>query len=232
MLSGCPDCGGNTFQFRPAGAPASEPPAEQERPSTGSATDPPAGTTPPTSGADPATASPSPPTDHRPETSGTGPATGDGPDPTAPWPDERDPDTTDDSEIIDADARRDAEDGAQASARGDVATSDELAAGALGPTEAAEAAPTDAESPPPRTGPRPESEGRMVSEPGDENPDVEELRRQLNDQFESIKIVEPGQYELNLMELYNREEYIIALQENGRYVIQVPENWIGDRDGE
>jgi predicted nucleic acid-binding Zn-ribbon protein len=27
------------------------------------------------------------------------------------------------------------------------------------------------------------------------------------------------------MELYDREEYIIALQEDGRYTIQVPENW-------
>ncbi|PSQ21624.1 hypothetical protein BRD04_06060, partial [Halobacteriales archaeon QS_9_67_17] len=45
-----------------------------------------------------------------------------------------------------------------------------------------------------------------------------------------IKIVEPGQYELNLMELYDRDEYIIALQENGRYVIQMPEQWISDED--
>jgi predicted nucleic acid-binding Zn-ribbon protein len=34
------------------------------------------------------------------------------------------------------------------------------------------------------------------------------------------------------MELYDREEYIIALQENGRYVIQVPEQWLGDRPGD
>ncbi|MDZ7744994.1 MAG: Zn-ribbon containing protein [Halobacteriales archaeon] len=59
---------------------------------------------------------------------------------------------------------------------------------------------------------------------------MSELREQLNDQFESIKIVEPGQYELNLMELYDRDEYIIALRENGRYVIQMPEEWLGDRD--
>jgi len=76
------------------------------------------------------------------------------------------------------------------------------------------------------------SDGRVVSEPDDDSPDLTELREQLNDQFESIKIVEPGQYELNLMGLYDREEYIIALQENGRYVIQVPENWMGDRPGE
>ncbi|MFW6449155.1 MAG: OapC/ArvC family zinc-ribbon domain-containing protein, partial [Halobacteriota archaeon] len=52
-----------------------------------------------------------------------------------------------------------------------------------------------------------------------------ELREELDDQFESIKIVEPGQYELNLMELYDRETYIISLQEDGRYVIEVPEAW-------
>jgi predicted nucleic acid-binding Zn-ribbon protein len=27
------------------------------------------------------------------------------------------------------------------------------------------------------------------------------------------------------MELYDREEYIIALQEDGKYTIQVPERW-------
>jgi predicted nucleic acid-binding Zn-ribbon protein len=65
----------------------------------------------------------------------------------------------------------------------------------------------------------------------DESPDLSELREELNAQFESIKIVEPGQYELNLMELYDREEYIIALQENGRYVIEVADTWReGDAD--
>jgi predicted nucleic acid-binding Zn-ribbon protein len=67
-----------------------------------------------------------------------------------------------------------------------------------------------------------------VSEPDAETadrPDVAELRKELNEQFESIRVVEPGQYELNLMELYDREEYIIALREDGRYSIQVPETW-------
>ncbi|ELZ03184.1 hypothetical protein C482_04159 [Natrialba chahannaoensis JCM 10990] len=74
----------------------------------------------------------------------------------------------------------------------------------------------------------PPEHGRVVSEPSGENPSMEELREELNKQFESIKIVRPGQYELNLMELYNREEYIISLQEDGRYVIDVPDSW---RDG-
>ncbi|WP_394349008.1 OapC/ArvC family zinc-ribbon domain-containing protein [Natrialba swarupiae] len=71
--------------------------------------------------------------------------------------------------------------------------------------------------------------GRVVSEPSADQPSMEELRAELNEQFESIKILNPGQYELNLMELYNREEYIISLQEDGRYVIDVPDSW---RDAE
>jgi predicted nucleic acid-binding Zn-ribbon protein len=71
--------------------------------------------------------------------------------------------------------------------------------------------------------------GRTVAEEPDaeraDRPDLAELREELNDQFESIRVLEPGQYELNLMELYDREEYIIALQEDGRYSIQVPETW-------
>lgn len=58
-------------------------------------------------------------------------------------------------------------------------------------------------------------------------PDQEELRDELNDQFEGIKIIRPGEYELNLMELYNRETYIISLLEDGRYSIQLPDDWDG-----
>jgi hypothetical protein len=283
MLSGCPECGGNTFQFHPAGTdvpdepPSEEPPEpeggaatnrvgraatkvrdfvgsgsaeEQSRTQSESAA----------SGAESGAAA----TD-----AGTATGTGTGteteasaPDPEAPWPDDAGDDATSadagagpaveddhDSEIIDADARREAaEDRAQSSARGEIASPDEGADGAaaaeaespsgganpsasggsVAPSGAGDSL-TDAPSAG-ADGP-PSGEGRVVSEPTGEQPDIEELREQLNDQFESIKIVEPGEYELNLMELYNREEYIIALQENGRYVIQVPENWLGDRPG-
>jgi len=92
-----------------------------------------------------------------------------------------------------------AEDAAQASARTEMVSSDDL--------------------------PEPPAEGRVLKEPDAdaEPPDMEALREELNDQFESIRVVAPGQYELNLMELYDREEYIIALRENGRYVIEVPD---------
>ena len=72
----------------------------------------------------------------------------------------------------------------------------------------------------------PDSEEPEADPPDEtERPDLSELREELNQQFESIKVCEPGQYELNLMELFDREEYIIALQEDGKYTVQVPEHW-------
>ncbi|HKL29911.1 MAG TPA: Zn-ribbon containing protein [Natrialbaceae archaeon] len=91
--------------------------------------------------------------------------------------------------------------------------------------------PASAEEPTPSAASDPEtpSEGRVVDTPSSEGrPDLDELREELNDQFESIKIVSPGQYELNLMELYDRDEYIISLREDGRYVIEVAESWRND----
>ncbi|WP_049969191.1 OapC/ArvC family zinc-ribbon domain-containing protein [Haladaptatus cibarius] len=99
------------------------------------------------------------------------------------------------------------EDRAQASARAEIVPEDEL----------------------PET-PTQEGTGTVVEAPSDNQPSLDELREELNSQFESIKVVEPGQYELNLMELYERDEYIIALKENGRYVIQVPDSWAGSTD--
>lgn len=55
-----------------------------------------------------------------------------------------------------------------------------------------------------------------------ETPDTEELRKELKDRFESIKIIEPGSYELNLMNLYDKEEKIIALEEDGKYQVSLP----------
>ncbi|PSP68730.1 hypothetical protein BRC85_00925 [Halobacteriales archaeon QS_1_69_70] len=256
MLSGCPECGGNTFQFRPKGAdlPNDPDPPDPDVDDTGSDPDDP----------DPS----GPDGDELPDrddgaVAGTvGRATtrvrdfvspSGEPDPNATWPSEASGATaaepaTDDGEIIDADARRDDagvdEDDAQASARTGLASREDVrdvgeprtgpagsepaesgpsGSGWTGDTGAGSDGAADGRSDRPPAG-----EGdQVVSDPDDEDPDLTELREQLNDQFESIKIVEPGEYELNLMELYEREEYIIALQENGRYVIQVPDQWIG-----
>ncbi|MFC7224667.1 Zn-ribbon domain-containing protein [Halalkalicoccus sp. GCM10025322] len=144
MLSGCPECGGNKFQFLPEGASVDPEPDSE-----------------------PATTEPEPASE---------------------------PYGSEGSVLSD----RDTEDRAQADARSSIVDSAEL----------------------PSTEPplkEPESES-------DDGADLSQLREELNDQFESIKIVDHGQYELNLMELYKREEFIIALQENGRYVIEVPES--------
>ncbi len=146
MLSGCPECGGNKFQFLPEGTNAETEPDSE-------------------------------------------PATADSESIPEPYGSEG-------SVLSD----RDAEDRAQADARSSVVDSNEL------PARESDPEPDDAS-------------------------DLSQLREELNDQFESIKIVDHGQYELNLMELYKREEFIIALQENGRYVIEVPESLRRGRKG-
>ncbi|ELZ41300.1 hypothetical protein C463_13684 [Halorubrum californiense DSM 19288] len=207
MLSGCPDCGGNKFQFKPAGATADA--------DSGGAAD--SGNEAPGSAAGPS-GSAADQSDRTPPT----PAEGSAPvanDESEPTPDERaadrrpadsadptpsdaaaSPDSaTDGTEQI---ADRSDEDTAQASARSEVVSPDEL--------DRASRDVDPAETPPAEEEPQ---------------PGIDALRDELNDQFESIRIVSPGQYELNLMELYDRQEYIISLQEDGRYVIEMPDAW-------
>ncbi|MFB6172794.1 MAG: Zn-ribbon containing protein [Haloarculaceae archaeon] len=258
MLSGCPECGGNAFQFHPEGADIPEEPPDA---------DPPAGDEEVTGTVGRAASTVrnlvgSDADEDAPAADGDAPAAaataGDeadaaSPRSDAPWPDQED----DDGDIIVAEETDpDGEDAAQASARSDLAAPEDLSEGAadVAATDATGTSADDAtgtsaddatgtsaddatDAPgvdPLATagdGPPAPDDGRVVSEPTEEEgPDLAELREQLNDQFESIKIVEPGEYELNLMELFDREEYIIALRENGRYVIQVPEQWLGDRD--
>jgi len=258
MLGGCPSCGGTKFQFYPSGTEVpDEPPENPEAPE------------PRESSVTNAVGRAS--TTVREFVSRDDP----GPDPDAAWPSERrgDPSpSSGDDDIIDADAHvvtdDDSEDGAQASARGDLVTEDELAlheeAGdspeSAGTDVGADSAADDdldlpesdlleselpesdlpesdlpksdlPESEVPESKP-PESAGEETEggESDADQPDLSELRAQLNDQFESIKIVSPGTYELNLMELYDRNEYIISLQEDGRYVIEVPEAWRDDEE--
>jgi predicted nucleic acid-binding Zn-ribbon protein len=232
MLSGCPDCGGNKFQFH---ASTEDVPAEPE-PSA----EPPDPPTPDSSVArtvgnaaatvrdlvgSSGSQSAGAPDD---DPSSRDPAPADSiPSEPAPAPD-RTP----------ADAPASREDAAQADARSEVVNPDEIPAGSDSPTgtetpatddtTATENVESDATGPsatPDPAGDAGDAGGRVASEPSEDRPDLSELREELNDQFESIKVLSPGQYELNLMELYDREEYIIALQEDGRYTIQVPENW-------
>jgi len=223
MLSGCPDCGGTKFQFHPDGAdiPA-EPPGDAEPPErpeqesvtgtvgsaaatvrnfVGSGSSSSSGDQPPNPAGSTGTDTPEPTSTQSTADESTAAAS------------ESETvagvaldDSAESTDPAGESAEVSGEDAAQASARADVVSPDELPD-------------TDASEPP--------AEGQVVQQPDDESdrPDLSELREELNDQFESIKVLEPGQYELNLMELYDREEYIIALQEDGKYSIQVPDRW-------
>jgi hypothetical protein len=297
MLSGCPDCGGNKFQFRPASqvtgsAPSDDTSTGSGQPESASSDSPDSNRSSPdpgTSGTD--TTDPSASTATTPDSPATDrdvdsrePSRRTDPDDKS-WPDpaadqdqapESEPDTEDDDGgLADAAARagaavRDrfsgtdpssesdlssevdrssgadddgAEDSAQATARSDVVSREELSAAARdvdsdppqGPSESG--TPSSSGPPSDESGSagrgRPDADSshpdeNVVEPPSDDQPDLDELREELNDQFESIKIVNPGQYELNLMELYDRDEYIISLQEDGRYVIEVPDRWRED----
>ncbi|MDI9611268.1 MAG: Zn-ribbon domain-containing protein [Archaeoglobales archaeon] len=52
---------------------------------------------------------------------------------------------------------------------------------------------------------------------------AQELKKELmRFGIESVRIIAPGQYEINLEKLLEREEIIIALEEDGRYIIHLP----------
>jgi len=240
MLSGCPDCGGSKFQFMPdGGAPAAEEPPSPPDRGTGTVTETVGHVATklrdfvgddPSPGRSRGDGDPSP--ERSPERSG-------GDDPAEAPPEDDDAGVAQpaaapagapggaaepgDRSPVEDGARDAVEDGAQSSARTEMVSPDELpgdpsSVGSASDDGAGTAA-VAADG---------EPEGRVVDTPATESPDLADLREELNDQFEGIRICEPGQYELNLMELYEREETIIALQENGRYVIEPPESWHGD----
>ncbi len=279
MLSGCPNCGGNKFQFKPkTGTGGAAKPSDDTPTRSG------AGTRDLTSSAADAVRERAEQTDARPDTTDeeltvsdwvqerdesappadagtpdtqTEPApepTADrtGEDPSREWGEW--PDAPDDSPASDTPpaspsdeqppepsaskphirARETDEDTSQKSARSDVVSPEELAAvdekHRRGTAEQPGVTPAgDADTPERREAARddapPTTDGTTIEPSSDERPNLDELREELNDQFESIKIVNPGQYELNLMELYDRDEYIISLKEDGRYVIEVPDSW-------
>jgi predicted nucleic acid-binding Zn-ribbon protein len=220
MLSGCPGCGGNKFQFHPGGTPSSE---------TGSATPTDSDTSGESTATDPDSTSEPTTADSSFTFGSSRPGAGDDAD--------RDPgagDGIDRGAPTETDHGSPSEDRAQASARKAFVSDDELPH--VDPDQDTPGAQFD----PPARGPdgTPEPSGGDVDSSGNaddgdgrqaesEPADISELREELNEQFESIKIHARGEYELNLMELYDREEHIIAIQEDGRYAIDVPGSWRG-----
>lgn len=63
--------------------------------------------------------------------------------------------------------------------------------------------------------------------------DVSKIKDNLNTQFEGIRVLEHGKYEINLTQLFERNTQVISVQEDGKYVINVPETFestMEDRD--
>ena len=274
MLSGCPDCGGNKFQFKPASATTrDEPPTDAaggnpesggvdstgtaDADSTGTSSDrdaaPPDSTgtrrdlsadstewpdhgygSPGGSGGDDSSPDASAADAPAAETPSTD-ASATGSDAAAGSDVPTDSDVSTDSDVAESPestpsdpgpaAGESAEDPAQADARTDVVSPDEIAAAT--PEETEGTANPDAPGSPATHADDPAGDvgGQSPGPRPDDRPDLDDLREELNEQFESIRIVAPGEYELNLMELYDRTEYIISLQEDGRYIIEVPDTW-------
>jgi len=205
MLSGCPDCGGNKFQFHPDGV--------DEEPETAEPPDPP----------EPAVDNSVARTVGNAATAvrdlvGNSPGEEKNPSTDAPTADtdtggaSREQPSRPTEAPSKSTGMAESENDAQASARSEVVSPDDLPSTTDQP--AGESRSVTPDAPP----------SHQTAKEGD-RPDLSELREELNQQFESIRVLNPGQYELNLMELYDREEYIVALQEDGKYTIQVPERW-------
>jgi predicted nucleic acid-binding Zn-ribbon protein len=226
MLSGCPDCGGTKFQFRPrTSGTGADPEREESLSDFPSADDAEVtGREWPIHGDEP--------TDERRARGRVGsrargaPASDSGVSGEAEAPADpgrssySDLDSDSDDGIVVADEEPVGDDGessAQADARSGFAAPEEVARGAAADDSKRETMLDE-------TGATAADEESVTADSTD-TPDLSALRKELNEQFESIRIVSPGRYELNLMELYEREEHIISLREDGRYVIEVPETW-------
>ncbi|MDR5672767.1 Zn-ribbon containing protein [Halalkaliarchaeum sp. AArc-CO] len=197
MLSGCPDCGGNKFQFRPSSA------VEKQRKSASEMKKRKRSTSDTGSSSRTAGRSDNPTVERKESTT------------------EQQDEPRNEGEVVSSTDLGDSpENRAQADARSGVVSEEELSALAESTSGDTESSPDEGTG---RASDR-EVEGERVPENVD-RPDLSQLREELNSQFESIKIVSQGQYELNLMELYDRQEYIISLQEDGRYVIEMPDAW-------
>jgi len=53
-------------------------------------------------------------------------------------------------------------------------------------------------------------------------PKVETEPKEIGNRIESIRILSPGQYELNLDSLLARNEIVMALKEAGTYIVNLP----------
>jgi len=65
---------------------------------------------------------------------------------------------------------------------------------------------------------------KFIYIPKDKGKEIEEIKEQFEsfERIESVRIIEPGRYELNIEKLLSSGEIVIALQEDGKYAIHLP----------
>jgi len=51
---------------------------------------------------------------------------------------------------------------------------------------------------------------------------VEKKQEEIGERVESVRILSPGSYELNLESLLERDEIVMALKEDGTYLVHLP----------
>ncbi|GFO97103.1 hypothetical protein ig2599ANME_1303 [groundwater metagenome] len=52
--------------------------------------------------------------------------------------------------------------------------------------------------------------------------EVEKKKEEIGDRVESVRILSPGSYELNLDSIMKRDEIVMALKEDGTYIVHLP----------
>ena len=62
----------------------------------------------------------------------------------------------------------------------------------------------------------------LSSEQENKKPDPETERKTEEDRVESVRILGPGSYELNLDSLLERQELVMAIKEEGSYALHLP----------
>jgi len=64
--------------------------------------------------------------------------------------------------------------------------------------------------------------GNRPAQPGPKESKVEKKIDEVGDRVESVRILSPGSYELNLDSIMKRDEIVMALKEDGTYIVHFP----------
>lgn len=64
--------------------------------------------------------------------------------------------------------------------------------------------------------------GNKPTQPEPKESKIEKKIDEVGDRVESVRILSPGSYELNLDSIMKREEIVMALKEDGTYIVHFP----------